>query len=407
MNENELLDEQDELNRRIAGMSAGSPEFAKVVEVPGLKTQTTQVAPKNIQSLQEMLKTVSGEIEAFPKREISPQQYESKISDIYKKYSPATVEMPEDQDKSIWRELAFALGPALIGAALGKDALGRSIGLAAGAAAGKEYAEGLVRREDKRADILKEINKRRLEMELKRSEKMADFELELQKQRAKGAIEDPALKEKLRQQTALRIELAKQGVVPGVETVTTKEKKPAETYVTAIMPGVTWNPKLPVEYQKTSDGQKMVTEARKITSQYSNLNAAIGDYKKLLNENKGVIDPTSKTGQLLELKYRDLLMKTKEAYNLGVLNGGDLEQLQAIIPISVFQMSDEGFLSRLLDLSKTKNKPAVVAEFQKMMQESMRRQLEPYGFDVNLPMTVKMPKDQAAKFKKALKSLNE
>lgn len=63
---------------------------------------------------------------------------------------------------------------------------------------------------------------------------------------------------------------------------------------------------------------------------YSNLSNALNNYESLIS-NGGITSLPSGKKQELKTAYQDILLQAKEAYNLGVLNGPDLQILESVI----------------------------------------------------------------------------
>jgi len=363
-------EQRKEIDRVIAGMTGGSATQA--IEQPEKSSQTVTEQPLDIARLRLRAAELERKMEEFP------ETYGEKR--VTKIYEPALAALdydkllPKGEDQNIWKLLGFSLGPAILGAALGKTPTGRALGLQAGAKAGAEYAGALSKREEKReeaaADLRKELEKKRMDLKLKMLE-----------ERAKGRSDDPAYKalagaaedaQKLINRAAGGEEVKK--------TFITSEKEP-KIAVTQLTPGVVWRSDMDVRSQLTSAGQDALKKARDVVGKYTSLDDAIASYQEKLQKVGGLAkDPSSKEAQQLQLEYRDILLRAKEVYNLGVLNGGDLEQLEAIIPAGTLQLDGDSFFSSIKKLATEKYNSGIAEAFRNRMRNSMSRELYPLGF---------------------------
>jgi len=153
------------------------------------------------------------------------------------------------------------------------------------------------------------------------------------------------------------------------------------------------------EYQVADSGQ-IATDAYPITpsgvgeqntintaaNAYRTLLSGLDDYDKIIQEG-GVALLPGKQKDTIDVSRRNLQMQMKELYNLGVLNGPDLELMDTIL------MNPNGIMNKILDVTGIADTEERVKSNVQLVRKLMTQMVEPKLKSIGLSPEDIAPKD--------------
>lgn len=96
-------------------------------------------------------------------------------------------------------------------------------------------------------------------------------------------------------------------------------------------PGYRWTPEGNLSAIPGGPGEKLPESQQKQLVGVNNVKSAIAEYRASLKSFGGIDALNPDARAMMGTKYNNMMLQAKEAYNLGVLNGPDLQILQSVI----------------------------------------------------------------------------
>jgi len=327
---------------------------------------------------------------------------------------------PESDWKDWAKSLGVALGPALIGAALGKDPLGRAMGLTAGATASAGYGKAIAEREEKaqetKAAALKQIRDQEKAIQTEILKSLADAELLPQK--IAGMMSEQLMKERIipmleaakankKLPPLLEAELdrlkdlnkAKADLLKGVPTkrvVKTEPKTTTGKVVPTSIGGMSTVLAVPAQQVRDQD----VTKVQELSSKFYPIKNNVQKLEKQYREMRGLSLPLVEKDTKARQLYQNLLLRAKEYYNLGVLQKLDEDAMTKVIPKNVLEADIGQLVSLALKEGITPESALQgVKQLEKIIEGDYSQQILPYGYKYVPTKKIPLTKEQQEKLK--------
>lgn len=327
---------------------------------------------------------------------------------------------PESDWKDWAKSLGIALGPALIGAALGKDSLGRAMGLTAGASASVGYGKAIAEKEEKaqeaKVTALKQIRDQEKAIQTEILKSLADAELlpqkvagmmseQLMKERIIPMLEAAKGSKKLPPSVEAELERlkdlykAKADLLKGVPTkrvVKTEPKTTTGKVIPTSIGGMSTVLAVPAQQVRDQD----LTKVQELSSKFYPIKNNVQKLEKQYRDMKGLSLPLVVADTKARQLYQNLLLRAKEYYNLGVLQKLDEDAMTKVIPKNVLE-ADLGQVVGLALKEGITPESALqgVKQLEKIIEGDYAQQILPYGYKYVPTKTIPLTKEQQEKLK--------